>query len=111
MSRDEEKPRHSHGALELCDSAILLYTEALRSGRIARADLTPAPCLIDMALVHPDPRDDAWMRPVPPSAALAHLLQPITREIHERIRRTAALADSLAPWRRWSVRTPTSPSP
>ncbi|MET7549315.1 LuxR C-terminal-related transcriptional regulator [Streptomyces sp. NPDC005479] len=97
MSRGEEKPRHSHGALELCDSAILLYTEALRSGRIARAELTPAPCLIDMALVHPDPRDDAWMRPVPPSAALAHLLQPITREIHERIRRTALLADSLAP--------------
>ncbi|MEV8206515.1 helix-turn-helix transcriptional regulator [Streptomyces sp. NPDC079189] len=97
MSRDEEKPRHSHGDLELCDSAIQLYTEALRSGRIARADLAPAPCLIDMALVHPDPRDGTWMRPVPPSAALAHLLQPITREIHERIRLTTALADSLAP--------------
>ncbi|WP_326604954.1 helix-turn-helix transcriptional regulator [Streptomyces sp. NBC_01800] len=97
MSRDEEKPRHSHGDLELCASAIQLYTEALRSGRIARADLAPAPCLLDMALVHPDPRDDLWMRPVPPSAALAHLLQPVTREIHERIRRTAALADSLAP--------------
>ena len=97
MSRDEEKPPHSHGELELCDSAILLYTEALRSGRIARADLAPAPCLIDMSLVHPDPRDDAWMRPVPPSAALAHLLQPVTRDIHERIRRTAALADTLAP--------------
>ncbi|MFC8261599.1 LuxR C-terminal-related transcriptional regulator [Streptomyces sp. NPDC057291] len=97
MSRDEEKPRHSHGDLELCDSAIQLYTEALRSGRIARADLAPAPCLIDMALVHPDPRDGTLMRPVPPSAALAHLLQPITREIHERIRLTTALADSLAP--------------
>ncbi|MET7857825.1 helix-turn-helix transcriptional regulator [Streptomyces sp. NPDC005318] len=97
MGRDEEQPGHSHGALELCDSGIRLYTEALRKGRIARADLAPAPCLIDMALVHPDPRDGAWMRPVPPSAALAHLLQPVTREIHERIRLTAALADSLAP--------------
>jgi DNA-binding CsgD family transcriptional regulator len=81
----------------LCDSAIQLYTAALRKGRIARRDLAPAPCLIDMALLHPEPRDDAWMRPVPPSAALAHLLQPVTREIHERIRLTAALADSLAP--------------
>ncbi|MFF1839282.1 LuxR C-terminal-related transcriptional regulator [Streptomyces sp. NPDC058231] len=97
MSRDEEQPGHSHGELELCDAAIRLYTEALRKGGIARADLAVAPCLIDMALVHPDPRDGTWMRPVPPSAALAHLLQPVTREIHERIRLTANLADSLAP--------------
>ncbi|WP_392840583.1 LuxR C-terminal-related transcriptional regulator [Streptomyces sp. LN500] len=97
MAVDREVPVHPHDARELCDSAIQLYAEALRKGRIPRADLAPAPCLIDMALVHPDPRDDAWMRPVPPSAALAHLLQPVTREIHERIRRTAALADSLAP--------------
>ncbi|WP_405796432.1 LuxR C-terminal-related transcriptional regulator [Streptomyces sp. NBC_01506] len=50
-----------------------------------------------MALVHPDPMDAEWLRPVPPSAALAHLLLPITREIHERVRLTTALADSLAP--------------
>lgn len=37
------------------------------------------------------------MRPVPPSAAPAHLLQPITREMDERIRLTAALAGALAP--------------
>ncbi|MGW3656296.1 LuxR C-terminal-related transcriptional regulator [Streptomyces sp. NPDC005151] len=97
MSRDEKEPPHSHGDLELCDSAIQLYTEALHDGRIARAELAPAPCLIDMALLHPDPRDDAWMRAVPPAAALAHLLQPVTREIHERLRLTAALADTLAP--------------
>ncbi|MBT2529312.1 helix-turn-helix transcriptional regulator [Streptomyces sp. ISL-99] len=97
MGRDEENSPHSHGDRELCDSAIRLYTEALRKGRIARADLEPAPCLIDMALLHPDPRDAFWMRPTPPSAALAHLLQPITREIHERVRLTTALADSLAP--------------
>ncbi|GAA2921908.1 helix-turn-helix transcriptional regulator [Streptomyces enissocaesilis] len=97
MSGDGEEPAHSHGSRELCDPAIRLYTEALRTGRIARADLAPAPCLIDMALLHADPRDAAWMRPVPPSAALAHLLQPITREIHERVRLTAELTDALAP--------------
>ncbi|WP_411088406.1 LuxR C-terminal-related transcriptional regulator [Streptomyces sp. 061-3] len=97
MATDRENPVHPHDARELCDSAIQLYAEALRKGRIARTDLATAPCLIDMALVHPDPRDGTWMRPVPPSAALAHLLQPITREIHERIRLTTALADSLAP--------------
>ncbi len=50
-----------------------------------------------MALLHPDPLDDARMRPVPPSAALAHLPAPLTREIDERIRLTAALSSSLAP--------------
>ncbi|MYY18832.1 helix-turn-helix transcriptional regulator [Streptomyces sp. SID4912] len=69
----------------------------MRAGRLPRAALASAPCLLDMALVQPDPGDDAWLRPVPPSSALAHLLQPITREIDERIRLTAALAGALAP--------------
>ncbi|MEV8310257.1 LuxR C-terminal-related transcriptional regulator [Streptomyces flavidovirens] len=97
MGGDEEKPVHPHGDRELCDPAIRLYTEALRKGRIARADLASAPCLIDMALVRPDPRDAAWLNPVPPATGLAHLLRPITREIHERIRLSTALADTLAP--------------
>ncbi|NYE41651.1 DNA-binding NarL/FixJ family response regulator [Streptomyces fulvorobeus] len=50
-----------------------------------------------MTLVHPDPRDGTWMVPVPPSAALAYLLQPIAREIDERVQLTAALSRSLAP--------------
>ncbi|MFG2174051.1 LuxR C-terminal-related transcriptional regulator [Streptomyces niveus] len=93
----ENQKHHPHSDRELCDTAIGLYTDALRRGRITRAELTPAPCLVDMALVHPDPLDEAWMCPVPPSAALAHLLQPIAREIHERVRLSASLVDSLAP--------------
>ncbi|MEV8419363.1 helix-turn-helix transcriptional regulator [Streptomyces niveus] len=93
----ENQKHHPHSDRELCETAIGLYTDALRKGRITRAALTPAPCLVDMALVHPDPLDDAWMCPVLPSAALAHLLQPIAREIHERVRLTASLVDSLAP--------------
>ncbi|WP_405676368.1 LuxR C-terminal-related transcriptional regulator [Streptomyces sp. NBC_01511] len=92
-----EKQTHPHGDRELCETGILLYTEALRRRRITRAAVAPAPCLVDMALLYPDPLDDTWMCPVLPSAALAHLLQPITREIHERIQLTASLVDSLAP--------------
>ncbi|MFD3484478.1 LuxR C-terminal-related transcriptional regulator [Streptomyces sp. NPDC058665] len=88
---------HPHSDRELCETGIQLYSEALRNRRIARAALGPAPCLLDMALLYPDPLDDAWLCPVLPSAALAHLLQPITREIHERVRLTASLVDSLAP--------------
>ncbi|MGY5032554.1 LuxR C-terminal-related transcriptional regulator [Streptomyces sp. 900116325] len=97
MGTSEGKTDHPHGTTELCESAIRLYSEALRNGRIARTDVTPAPCLIAMALLHPDPHEAAWMRPVPPSAAMAHLLQPITREILDRIQITTALAASLAP--------------
>lgn len=97
MGRDEDTTAHPHGDRQLCDAAIRVYTEALSAGRIPRSALEPAPCLTELTLVHPDPQDDAWIRPVPPSAALAHLLQPVVREIHERIRLTAALADSLAP--------------
>ncbi|WP_328900997.1 LuxR C-terminal-related transcriptional regulator [Streptomyces sp. NBC_00441] len=97
MGGDEGISHQPHGDLELCDAGIRTYTEALRVGRLPRSALEPAPCLIELALVHPDPQDDGWIRPVPPSAALAHLLQPVTREIHERIRLSAALADSLAP--------------
>ncbi|MFD5895881.1 LuxR C-terminal-related transcriptional regulator [Streptomyces sp. NPDC060366] len=97
MGGTRPKRAHPHGDRELCDEAVRLYTAALRNDGIGRGELTAAPCLMDMALLHPDPRDADWLRPVPPSAALAHLLLPITREIHERVRLTAVLADSLAP--------------
>ncbi|WP_405937592.1 LuxR C-terminal-related transcriptional regulator [Streptomyces sp. NBC_00726] len=97
MGRDKGISHQSHGDLELCDAGVRTYTEALKAGRLPRSALELAPCLVELALVHPDPQDDGWIRPVPPSAALSHLLQPVTREIHERIRLSAALADSLAP--------------
>ncbi|WP_405898592.1 LuxR C-terminal-related transcriptional regulator [Streptomyces sp. NBC_00727] len=97
MSEDEDISHHPHGELELCETGLRTYTEALKAGRLPRSALEPAACLIELALVHPDPQDEDWIRPVPPSAALTHLLQPVTREIHERIRLSAALADSLAP--------------
>ncbi|MEV0021766.1 LuxR C-terminal-related transcriptional regulator [Streptomyces atroolivaceus] len=97
MDTHEANPAHSHGPRELCEPALQLYEEALRVGRVSRTALASAPCLIEMSLVHPDTGDDAWMRPVPPSAALAHLLQPITREIDERIRLSTALSRVLTP--------------
>ncbi|MEV2245219.1 LuxR C-terminal-related transcriptional regulator [Streptomyces sp. NPDC049970] len=91
------EPAHSHGPRELCATGLRLYEEAVVAGRIPRAGLAAAPCLIDMGLVRPEPGDAGWMRPVPPSAALAHLLQPLTRELDERIQLAAALSRSLTP--------------
>ena len=97
MAGTAPKLTHPHSERELCDAAVPLYSEALREGGVRHDRLTAAPCLLDMALLRPDPDDPQWLRAVPPSAALAHLLLPITREIHERVRLTTLLADSLAP--------------
>ncbi|MFE6764066.1 LuxR C-terminal-related transcriptional regulator [Streptomyces sp. NPDC057689] len=88
---------HPHGERELCEAALDLYKEALAAGRIARSATEPAPCLLDLALLLPDPRDDTWLRPVPPSSALGRLLGPLSREIDARVRLTDALTRSLLP--------------
>ncbi|WP_031084035.1 helix-turn-helix domain-containing protein [Streptomyces sp. NRRL WC-3549] len=97
MGTEEVRAAHPHGRLELCDAAVRLYGNALRHGRIARSELADTPCLTDMSLLLADPQDSAWMRPVPPSAALAQLLQPLTRELDERVRLASALSRSLVP--------------
>lgn len=83
---------------ELCEEGGRLYTNALRTGRIARADVEPAPCLMEFALLHPDPDDAEWLRPVPPSVALAQRLNPIEREITERRRLSVELSDIFEPF-------------
>jgi DNA-binding CsgD family transcriptional regulator len=92
------KATHPHAATELCEEGGRLYANALRTGRIARADVEPAPCLMEFALLHPDPDDANWLRPVPPSVALAQRLNPIEREISERRRLSIELADAFEPF-------------
>ncbi|MDI3420312.1 helix-turn-helix transcriptional regulator [Streptomyces luteolus] len=106
MGKDEYKTDHPHSHTELCEAGSRLYASALRTGRIARSELGVAPCLIDLALVHPDPDDPQWLRPVPPSAALAQLLQPVEREIQERRRLTVALSDAFEPFMAISALAP-----
>ncbi|MFF5823625.1 helix-turn-helix transcriptional regulator [[Kitasatospora] papulosa] len=77
MGTEPVQPPHNHGPGELCAPGLALYERALRQGRIARSDVDAAPCLPDRALVQADPWDAEWLRPVPPSAALARLLQPL----------------------------------
>ncbi|MEU1051397.1 helix-turn-helix transcriptional regulator [Streptomyces sp. NPDC005876] len=83
---------------ELCEEGSRLYATALRAGRIAREDVGPAPCLMEFDLLHPDPDDPSWLRPVPPSVALAQRLNPIEREITERRRLSIAMAEAFEPF-------------
>ncbi|MFF5334634.1 LuxR C-terminal-related transcriptional regulator [Streptomyces sp. NPDC013181] len=88
---------HGHGDHELCDKAVSLYTQALHQGGIARSAAVQAPCLTDSALLSPDPHDSLWLRPLPPSAALAQLLHPLARQILEQVRAIDSLARVLVP--------------
>ncbi|WP_260333042.1 helix-turn-helix transcriptional regulator [Streptomyces beigongshangae] len=98
LATNQTNETHPHPVTELCAEGGRLYANALRSGRIARADVQPAPCLMEFALLHPDPDDPDWLRPVPPTVALAQRLNPIEHEILERRRRSIELADAFEPF-------------
>ncbi|NBM19348.1 helix-turn-helix transcriptional regulator [Streptomyces sp. GC420] len=103
---NRDKLEHPHSHTELCEEGSNLYASALRMGRIARHEVESAPCLLDLALLHPDPDDAQWLRPVPPVTALTQLVSPIEREIQERRRLTLALADAFEPFMAISAQDP-----
>jgi len=66
---------------------------------------------MEFALLHADPDDANWLRPVPPSIALSQLLNPIEREITQRRRLSVELADAFEPFMTLSAQpTPTTHS-
>ncbi|MEU7468797.1 helix-turn-helix transcriptional regulator [Streptomyces sp. NPDC044984] len=96
---------HPHTVTELCEAGSRLYADALRAGRVPRADAESAPCLMELALLHPDPDDPTWLRPVAPAVALAQRLNPLEREITERRRASIELADAFEPFMTLSAQT------
>jgi DNA-binding CsgD family transcriptional regulator len=93
---------------ELCAEGGRLYASALRAGRVSRADASAAPCLMEFALLQPDPDDPEWLRPVAPSVALAQRLHPIEREITERRRMSIELSDAFEPFMAVSAQSTSS---
>ncbi|WP_327176992.1 helix-turn-helix transcriptional regulator [Streptomyces sp. NBC_01335] len=106
MITRDTKTTHPHGITDLCEDGKRLYSGALRSGRIARDEVEPAPCLMEFALLHADPDDPDWLRPVPPSTALAQHVNPLEREIQERRRHSVRLAQSFQPFMEISAQGP-----
>ncbi|WP_185299889.1 helix-turn-helix transcriptional regulator [Streptomyces finlayi] len=97
---------HPHPVSSLCDEGARLYASALSVGKIARTEVGLAPCLLEFALLHPDPDDPTWLRPVPPSAALTQRLHPIEREIQDRRRLSVELTEAFEPFMAISAQTP-----
>ncbi|MEV6000322.1 helix-turn-helix transcriptional regulator [Streptomyces griseomycini] len=108
LSTNRTKGAHPHPITELCKEGSRLYTTALRAGRVSRADTEAAPCLLELALLHPDPDDPTWLRPVPPAVALAQRLHPIEREITEHRRLSVQLADAFEPFMALGMQTTTT---
>ncbi|MFF4751640.1 LuxR C-terminal-related transcriptional regulator [Streptomyces sp. NPDC002514] len=81
---------HPHGADRLCEAGDRVYSRAVRSGRVPRMDAEPVPCLLDLALLHPDPDDMDWLVPTSPQEVMTRLLRVMYDEVRESQRRVGS---------------------
>ncbi|NEB75511.1 helix-turn-helix transcriptional regulator [Streptomyces sp. SID14478] len=88
---------HDHGAAELCETGLSLYSRALREGRVTVEEAEEAPCLEAFGLLRRDADTPASMHPVPPAVALPGLLQAVEEDITLKRRHGEKLAASFAP--------------
>ncbi|WP_231626819.1 helix-turn-helix transcriptional regulator [Streptomyces apocyni] len=93
MAGDEREP-HRHGVDRLCESGERVYAEALRGGRVSRVDAHAAPCLIDLALLHPDPADTDWLLPTSPARVVSRLMRGVRADLSATHRRMTVVAEA-----------------
>ncbi|MER6673729.1 helix-turn-helix transcriptional regulator [Streptomyces sp. NPDC000983] len=72
---------HPHGADRLCEAGDRVYSRAVRRGRVLRADADAVPCLLELALLHPDPDDMDWLVPTSPQEVMTRLLRGVYDEV------------------------------
>ncbi|MGW0912905.1 LuxR C-terminal-related transcriptional regulator [Streptomyces sp. NPDC002784] len=72
---------HPHGADRLCEAGDRVYSRAVRRGRVPRQDAEAVPCLLELALLHPDPDDMAWLVPTSPQEVMTRLLRGVYDEV------------------------------
>ncbi|MFE4665610.1 LuxR C-terminal-related transcriptional regulator [Streptomyces sp. NPDC056716] len=81
---------HPHGADRLCEAGDRVYSRAVRRGRVPRGDAGPVPCLLELALLHPDPDDMDWLVPTAPQEVMTRLLRGVYDEVSAGQRRVGA---------------------
>ncbi len=64
-----------------------MYSLAVRRGRVPRQDAEAVPCLLELALLHPDPDDMDWLVPTSPQEVMTRLLRGIHDEVSASQRR------------------------
>ncbi|MBC2903638.1 helix-turn-helix transcriptional regulator [Streptomyces cupreus] len=78
---------HPHGADRLCEAGDRVYSRAVRRGRVPREEAEAVPCLLELALLHPDPDDMAWLVPTSPQEVMTRLLRGVYDEVSASQRR------------------------
>ncbi|MBD9730808.1 helix-turn-helix transcriptional regulator [Streptomyces sp. H28] len=86
---------HPHGADRLCGAGDRVYSRAVRRGRVPRRDAEPVPCLLELALLHPDPDDMDWLVPTSPQEVMTRLLRGMYDEVSESQRRVGAAVEAF----------------
>ncbi|MBK3646608.1 LuxR family transcriptional regulator, partial [Streptomyces sp. MBT33] len=81
---------HPHGADRLCEAGDRVYSRAVRRGRVSRHDAEPVPCLLELALLHPDPDDMDWLVPTSPQEVMTRLLRGVYDEVSSSQRRVGS---------------------
>ncbi|MEU2877992.1 MULTISPECIES: LuxR C-terminal-related transcriptional regulator [unclassified Streptomyces] len=81
---------HPHGADRLCDTGERVYSRAVRRGRVPRRDAEPVPCLLELALLHPDPDDMDYLVPTAPQEVMTRLLRGMYDEVSASHRRVGS---------------------
>ncbi|MEU2353617.1 helix-turn-helix transcriptional regulator [Streptomyces misionensis] len=89
--------QHPHGADRLCEAGDRVYSRAVRRGRVPRTDAEAVPCLLELALLHPDPDDMDWLVPTSPQEVMTRLLRGVYDEVSESQRRVGS-AVAAAKW-------------
>ncbi|GGX92901.1 helix-turn-helix transcriptional regulator [Streptomyces anandii] len=82
--------KHPHGADRLCGAGERVYSRAVRRGRVPRRDAEPVPCLLELALLHPDPDDMDFLVPTAPQEVMTRLLRGMYDEVSESHRRVGS---------------------
>ncbi|MFK4145693.1 LuxR C-terminal-related transcriptional regulator [Streptomyces sp. NPDC004065] len=82
---------HPHGADRLCEAGDRVYSRAVRRGRVPRRDAEPVPCLLELALLHPDPDDMDFLVPTAPQEVITRLLRGMYDQVSESHRRVGSV--------------------
>ncbi|MFI9822345.1 LuxR C-terminal-related transcriptional regulator [Streptomyces sp. NPDC052013] len=101
---------HPHGADRLCEAGDRVYSRAVRRGRVHRRDAEPVPCLLELALLHPDPDDMDWLVPTSPQEVMTRLLRGVYDEISASRRRVGSAVEAFE-WYAGLGRRHAQPSP
>ncbi|MFF8394383.1 LuxR C-terminal-related transcriptional regulator [Streptomyces sp. NPDC016172] len=86
---------HPHGADRLCETGDRVYSRAVRRGRVPRRDAEPVPCLLELALLHPDPDDMDWLVPTSPQEVMTRLLRGMYDEVSASQRRVGSAVEAV----------------